>query len=136
MIAFADGFARERSAQSNGLCVRILPENRYQSSTTVYAVMLNGTEKVLYSFRGGSDGLNPNAALTNVNGTLYSTTDASPDCYSGGGGCGTVFSVSTSGVEKVLHTFGHTSDGKGPVSACVAPACGRAAQRHTCGDSP
>jgi uncharacterized repeat protein (TIGR03803 family) len=86
---------------------------------TVFSITTNGTEKVLYSFRGGSDGLNPNAALTNVNGTLYSTTDASPDCYSGGGSCGTVFSVSTSGVEKVLHAFGHPSDGKGPVSALI-----------------
>jgi hypothetical protein len=37
--------------------------------------------RVLYSFRGGSDGAFPNAGLTNVNGTFYGTTS------DGGGGC-------------------------------------------------
>ena len=86
---------------------------------TVYSIRTNGMEKVLYSFAGGSEGSNPNAALINVNGTLYGTTDASPQCYSGGGHCGTVFSVSKGGVEKVLHHFGRGSDGRGPVAGLI-----------------
>ncbi|MFZ0032157.1 MAG: choice-of-anchor tandem repeat GloVer-containing protein, partial [Candidatus Cybelea sp.] len=86
---------------------------------TVYSISTNGMEKVLYSFAGGSDGLNPYAKLINVKGTLYGTTDASPECYSGGGECGTVFSVTTSGVEKVLHHFGRGSDGRGPYAGLI-----------------
>ncbi|HEY2474266.1 MAG TPA: choice-of-anchor tandem repeat GloVer-containing protein [Candidatus Cybelea sp.] len=43
-----------------------------------------------------------------VNGSLYGTTNyggggGGPACYSVG--CGTVFSIATSGMEKVLHGF-------------------------------
>src|SRR5262249_49176340 len=34
-----------------------------------------GKEKVVYSFKGGSDGRTPIATLIDVNGTLYGTTD-------------------------------------------------------------
>jgi uncharacterized repeat protein (TIGR03803 family) len=44
-----------------------------------------GTEKVVYSFLGGTDGANPQASLIDSNGTLYGTTGA------GGNGYGTVF---------------------------------------------
>jgi uncharacterized repeat protein (TIGR03803 family) len=60
---------------------------------TVYRISTTGSEKVLYSFAGGSDGAHPSAALLNVKGTLYGTT-----AYGGGGsgcgsGCGTVFAL-------------------------------------------
>jgi uncharacterized repeat protein (TIGR03803 family) len=79
---------------------------------TVYSISTSGGEKVLYSFKGGSDGANPVASLIDVNGTLYGTTG-----HGGGSGCnsnlgcGTVFSVSTSGKETVLHKFAGGSDG-------------------------
>jgi uncharacterized repeat protein (TIGR03803 family) len=80
---------------------------------TVFSITTSGTEKVLYSFKGGSDGANPTAGLTDVSGTLYGTTK------NGGGGCstgcGTVFSVSTTGTEDVLHAFaGAPNDGATP----------------------
>jgi uncharacterized repeat protein (TIGR03803 family) len=59
---------------------------------------------VLYGFQGGNDGAGPIAGLINVNGTLYGTT------YGGGRG-GTVFSITPSGVETVLHHFECASDG-------------------------
>jgi uncharacterized repeat protein (TIGR03803 family) len=79
---------------------------------TVFSVTTTGEKKVLYSFGGGSGGADPLAGLTNVNGTLYGTT------YSGGSGClsygcGTVFSVTTTGTEKVLYSFSGASDGDG-----------------------
>jgi uncharacterized repeat protein (TIGR03803 family) len=67
---------------------------------TVYRVSLTGAEKVLHSFAGGSDGADPKAGLTDVNGTLYGTTVSG-----GASGVGAVYSISTSGSEKVLHSF-------------------------------
>lgn len=76
---------------------------------TVYSISTTGVERVLYRFLGDSDGEYPYASLINVNGTLYGTTTAG----GGGppGGCGTIYSVTTSGAEKVLHRFGHRNDG-------------------------
>jgi len=72
--------------------------------------MPRGTEKVLYSFRASaSDGTTPYSGLTDVKGTLYGTT-----FLSGAYGYGTVFSITTGGKEKVVHSFGNGTDGKGP----------------------
>jgi uncharacterized repeat protein (TIGR03803 family) len=59
------------------------------------------------------DGSHPNAGLLDVNGTLYGTT------ANGGGGSGTVYRISTSGVEKVLHRFLGGADGISPESVLV-----------------
>lgn len=68
----------------------------------VFAITTSGAESVIYRFGGHPyDGEIPEAHLTNVNGTLYSTT-----LYGGVDGSGTVFSVTPSGTEKVLHSFG------------------------------
>ncbi|MBV9719750.1 MAG: hypothetical protein JOZ77_10545 [Candidatus Eremiobacteraeota bacterium] len=85
---------------------------------TVYSVTTDGREKVLYSFTGGADGEYPDAGLIDVNGTLYGTTS-----YGGGSscgaGCGTIYSVSTTGVEMVLHDFVRASDGLEPEAALL-----------------
>jgi len=71
------------------------------------------TEAVVYSFQGGSDGDGPTAGLINVGGTLYGTTF-------GGTGCGTVFSVTQAGVEKVLHYFSCLgTDGQNPEGGLI-----------------
>jgi uncharacterized repeat protein (TIGR03803 family) len=46
-----------------------------------------------------------------VNGTLYGTTN-----YGGKYGFGTVFSITTAGSEKVLHSFKGGADGSSPQS--------------------
>jgi uncharacterized repeat protein (TIGR03803 family) len=70
---------------------------------------------VLYSFQGGSDGANPSASLLPVKGVLYGTTE-----YGGGEyGFGTVFKVSTTGREKVLHNFDPAPDGANPVASLI-----------------
>ena len=56
---------------------------------TVYKLDTNDNETVLYSFTGGSDGANPQAALTlDAGGNLYGTATAG-----GAGGNGTVFKI-------------------------------------------
>jgi uncharacterized repeat protein (TIGR03803 family) len=86
---------------------------------TVFSITPSGTEKVLHSFAGGSDGAFPVASLMNVKGRLYGTTayggtnqhHCGSSCYSAGG---TIFSITPSGTEKVLHSFAKGTDGSYP----------------------
>lgn len=83
---------------------------------TVFSLTTGGTEKVLHSFISEYfDGILPVAGVTYVNGTLYGTTEE------GGtqGSYGTVFSLTTDGTEKVLHSFGLHPDGGSPVASLI-----------------
>ena len=69
-------------------------------------------EVVLYSFKGGTDGSNPTSTLVfDAAGNLYGTTSTggNPGCD-----CGTVFELSPSHGERILHRFGETPDGGYP----------------------
>lgn len=84
---------------------------------TVFTIATSGMEKVLHSFGGRKDGLRPLASLINVNGTLYGTTEyggASKRCR-----CGTIFSITPGGKERVLHSFGGTPDGAAPYGSLI-----------------
>lgn len=92
---------------------------RYGSGT-VYKIDVSGNESVLYSFRGGSDGELPSSSLVlDVAGNLYGTTDAG-----GTHNVGTVFKVSPSGKEKILHSFGSTGDAASPFVGLVRDESG------------
>ena len=84
---------------------------------TVYEITKSGEEKVLYSFGGqDQDAILPDPNLTfDKAGDLYGTTEV--------GGVyqrGTVYEVSSAGVEKVLYSFNNESgDGYGPLSGVV-----------------
>jgi uncharacterized repeat protein (TIGR03803 family) len=88
---------------------------------TVFEITLPHTMKVLYTFRGGADGATPHAGLVNLDGELYGTTFAGggSGCY-GHYGCGTIYRVSTSGVERVLYRFAGGSDGEAPDAGLIA----------------
>ncbi|HEX3458370.1 MAG TPA: choice-of-anchor tandem repeat GloVer-containing protein [Candidatus Baltobacteraceae bacterium] len=86
----------------------------------VFQVTPSGSEQVLYSFAGGSDGGIPEAALTPKGTTLYGTTLYGGGSGCGGSGCGTVFSVTTSGQEKVLYSFAGGADGKTPYAGVAS----------------
>jgi uncharacterized repeat protein (TIGR03803 family) len=84
---------------------------------TVFSVTPSGTEKVLYSFKGAHhDGSGPVGALIDAHGTLYGVTP--------GGGArryGTVFSITPSRTEEVLHNFeGGPGDGANPEGALLS----------------
>jgi uncharacterized repeat protein (TIGR03803 family) len=89
-------------------------------SGTVFTITPGGTEKVLHTFTAAPDGAKPVAGLIDVNGTLYGTT-LTGGAYSCGsqGSCGTVFSITPGGTEKVLHSFGDGTDGAGPRASLV-----------------
>ena len=69
---------------------------------------------MLHSFGGKGDGVLPRAGLTDLNGTLYGTTENGGNGACGSTSCGTVFSITTSGIETVLHNFAGGTDGAAP----------------------
>jgi uncharacterized repeat protein (TIGR03803 family) len=82
----------------------------------------SGKESILYNFQGGTDGLNPGASLTSMNGMLYGTTTfgGASTCGTSGYGCGTVFEVNPStGKERVLYSFKGTPDGEYTQAALI-----------------
>jgi uncharacterized repeat protein (TIGR03803 family) len=84
---------------------------------------------VLHSFGALPDGEQPYEGLIfDLMGNLYGTTHygGTPTCFNGYHyGCGTVFKVSATGSETVLHEFGaYIGDGKFPSSVLVRDAEG------------
>jgi uncharacterized repeat protein (TIGR03803 family) len=85
------------------------------------------TERVLYSFVGGTDGAYPHAALVfDSSGNLYGTTSFGGD-ISCAQGCGTVFQLTHSSdgwSENILYAFTGGSDGREPYARLVFDAHG------------
>ncbi|MFZ0032903.1 MAG: choice-of-anchor tandem repeat GloVer-containing protein, partial [Candidatus Cybelea sp.] len=87
---------------------------------TVFSITPGGTEKVLHSFGNKSDGRYPDTPLIEAKSTLYGTTmegGTKDDCLSSATDnlCGTVFSITPSGTEIVLHSFSpYGGDGAHP----------------------
>jgi uncharacterized repeat protein (TIGR03803 family) len=84
---------------------------------TVFKIAPDGTETLLHSFTGGSDGGNPFGGLQlDSKGNLWGTTQygGAKDCGQYVTGCGVVFKLAPNGTEKVLHTFTGGSDGQFP----------------------
>lgn len=78
---------------------------------TVFGVNPAGQEAVLYSFKGGADGINPFAGLVrDAEGNLYGTTN-----LGGSYGQGTVFELDNTRKETVLYTFMGGADGGQPL---------------------
>ncbi len=89
---------------------------------------MRGAETVLYSFAAGSDGAFPASDLIrDSQGNLYGTTQqgGTGNCNLFVQGCGTVFMVSKTGAETILHSFaGYPTDGEGPEAGVIAGAEG------------
>jgi uncharacterized repeat protein (TIGR03803 family) len=80
------------------------------------------TEKVLYTFTGGSDGAKPTGSLVLYKNNLYGTANygANSACNYGIAGCGTIFELSPPSVaggtwtETTLYSFAGGTDGANP----------------------
>lgn len=82
---------------------------------TIFKLPPNGTESVLYSFTGGSDGGYPPAGLTSdKSGALFGTTQGG-----GSAGNGAVFELAPDGTEHVLYSFTGGSDGNAPFAGVI-----------------
>ncbi len=81
-------------------------------------------ESVLYSFQGGVDGGVPVAGLLEgKEGMFYGTTTqggTGSGCQVSSNGCGTVYSVTSKGVENVLYGFRGGTDGVAPYGTLIA----------------
>lgn len=77
---------------------------------TAFESTTSGTQHVLHSFAGGSDGVLPGAPLLALGNVFYGTT------INGGGPGdeGTIFRITTDGVERVLYRFKGRGDGANP----------------------
>ena len=88
---------------------------------TVFEIAAGGTESVLYSFKGGSDGATPvSSVIEDAKGNLYGTTYSGGSSNCSGAGCGTVFELAAGGTETVLYTFSGGSDGTYPEAGLTA----------------
>jgi uncharacterized repeat protein (TIGR03803 family) len=88
---------------------------------TVFELNPSGTEIVLHSFAGGTDGAYPNAGvILDASDNIYGTTDQGGDSSSDG----TVFKLSVGGTYSVLYTFKGGKDGSGPAAGLVLDPAG------------
>jgi uncharacterized repeat protein (TIGR03803 family) len=88
---------------------------------TVFKLASDGTESVLYAFKGGSDGNNPETGvIMDKAGNLYGATASGGGmhCSHEYGGCGTVFKLAPDGTETVLFAF-YGSRGRLPVAGLL-----------------
>jgi uncharacterized repeat protein (TIGR03803 family) len=111
----------ERLINVNGALFGTTTEGGASNNGTVFRIGTSGKESVIYSFKGGSDGALPEAALLDYNGVLYGTTvigGTGTDCPDTNG-CGTVFKLTTSGAETVIHNFVGGSDGSYPEAGLI-----------------
>lgn len=86
---------------------------------TFFSITPDGTETVLYTFKGGDDGANPSGHLIQVGKLIYGETLVGGGSGCSGQGCGTVFSITTAGVEKVVYAFQGGKDGETPERGLV-----------------
>ncbi len=87
---------------------------------TVFEVSSAGKERVIYSFKGGSDGIGTQAGVIfGKNGVLYGATGYGGSAGCSSTGCGTVYQLTPKGktyTEKVLYAFKGGKDGSLPIA--------------------
>jgi len=121
--------AEPASTNPNGL-VRDTKGNLYgttygegngTSCGIVFKITPAGTETVLHSFTGGTDGCGPffGSLVRDSEGNLYGATSSGGSTACGGYGCGTVFKVTAKGAENVLYAFTGGTDGDFPIAGLV-----------------
>jgi len=129
LYSFMGGFGGPDAAYPFPSLIRDAAGNLYGTTPTggaygrgtVYVVSPNGTEKLLHSFTGGTDGDGPQSSLIqDASGYLYGTTESG-----GTYGSGVVFVMNpTSGAEKVLYSFTGGADGSDPIASLVRDSRG------------
>ena len=120
-------FAFAAAALAAGCSTSIGPSSLPQAGTSGSSqIRAHVTEKVLYSFTGGSDGGGPNGAVVfDGSGNIFGTTHFGGMTQCGGnvgGGCGVVFELAPKSggwAESALYAFSDSSDGGFPNAGVV-----------------
>lgn len=74
--------------------------------------LAKNNEKILHAFKGGADGANPFAGLTeDKDGNFYGAVSGG-----GAGGNGAIYKITPDGTIALLYSFAGTGDGAGPLS--------------------
>jgi uncharacterized repeat protein (TIGR03803 family) len=82
---------------------------------TVYRLSRDGTETILYTFRGGDDGANPVGGLKlDQSGNIFGAASNAGNASCNKVGCGVVFEIGPDGTETILHAFVGGTDGAEP----------------------
>jgi uncharacterized repeat protein (TIGR03803 family) len=96
------------------------------SNGTVFEVKHSGnkwTEKILYSFKGGTDAASPPAGVTlDAKGNIYGTSS-----FGGANGVGAIYKLHLSGThwkETILYNFQGGDDGQNPVGGVILDQAG------------
>jgi uncharacterized repeat protein (TIGR03803 family) len=79
---------------------------------TVFNITTDGTLTGLYSFTGGYDGANPQAALAQASDGNFYGTATGGGVGIGSGGNGTVFEIATNGAFAAVYAFPGANDGQ------------------------
>lgn len=126
-------FSRPRYGDlPNGGLIRDAAGNLYGTTMSgghggdgiVFELDPDGTETVLYTFRGKPDGSEPHAGLIQDSaGNFYGTTvlGGNRGCESS---CGVIFKLDINGDETVLYAFTGKSDGGNPTGPLVMDSAG------------
>jgi uncharacterized repeat protein (TIGR03803 family) len=90
---------------------------------TVFQITTAGALTTLYSFTGGTDGVQPAARLVQASdGNLYGTTEG--NVGRGGAQHGTIFKITTEGTLTTLYSFTGGTDGAYPLAGLIQASDG------------
>lgn len=132
-VLYAFNPGRSDGYSPNSDLIRDSAGNLYGTTTfggatgdgTVFTLAPDGTDRVIYSFAGSTDGSFPVAGvIRDISGNLYGTTYEGGNSNCQAQGCGTVFKVSPDGAEAVLYVFTGGADGSQPVARLVRDRAG------------
>ena len=86
----------------------------YHNPGTIFQITKDGKERALFDFSySGNNGNKPTSGLIALNGTLYGTAE-------GGGCCGVVYGITTSGQQSVIYDFQGKPDADNPSGGLAA----------------
>jgi uncharacterized repeat protein (TIGR03803 family) len=125
----------------NGNLIGTTPDGGSSRLGNIFEINSQHQESTLYTFKQSRDGRIPTSGslIQDQEGNLYGTTQG------GGGytcigiytvGCGTVFKLSPTGQETILHRFSGGTDGAVPIAGLVADAAGNLYGTTQVGGSP
>ena len=104
---------------SSGNLFSTTPSGGASGYGTVFMLTPSGSESIVYSFTGGSDGSSPYGGLISNGSVFYGTTSTG-----GAYGYGTVFKLTPSGEIAILYSFHGGADGGTPLCTLVMDALG------------